>query len=65
MFISNLGETHPVIRRNEGVKYRLELARLIKKLNLAKYIKFYDEYLTLSDLLNFYSNRHLYFTSID
>ena len=33
-----LGETHPVIRRNEGEKYRLELAQLVRKLNLEKLI---------------------------
>ncbi len=61
-----LGETHPVIRRNEGEKYRLELASLIKKLGLAKYIKFYDQYLTLSDLLEFLQATDIYIsTSID
>ena len=37
-----LGETHPVIRRNEGEKYRLELADLITSLGLEKHVRFYD-----------------------
>ena len=47
-----IGETHPVIRRNEGEKYRLELVDLITKLKLQKYVKFYDQYLDIKDLLN-------------
>ena len=61
-----LGETHPVIRRHEGERYRLELAKLVKKLGLAKYVRFYDQYLSLSDLLEFLQATDIYIsTSID
>lgn len=61
-----LGETHPVIRRNEGETYRKELAKLITKLGLEKHVKFYDQYLTLPDLFDFLRATDLYIaTSTD
>jgi glycosyltransferase involved in cell wall biosynthesis len=58
-----LGETHPVIRRNEGEKYRLELAHLVKALGLEKHVKFYDQYLSLSDLLEFLQATDIYIST--
>lgn len=58
-----LGETHPVIRRNEGEKYRLELVRLVTKLGLKKHVKFYDQYLSLSDLLEFLQATDIYIST--
>lgn len=58
-----LGETHPVIRRDEGEKYRLELARLVTKLHLKKYVKFYDQYLSLPDLLEFLQATDIYIST--
>ena len=58
-----LGETHPVIRRNEGEKYRLELARLITTLGLKKNVRFYDQYLSLPDLLEFLQATDLYIST--
>jgi glycosyltransferase involved in cell wall biosynthesis len=55
-----LGETHPVIRREEGEKYRLELAKLVTKLGLKKHVKFYDQYLSLPDLLEFLQATDIY-----
>jgi glycosyltransferase involved in cell wall biosynthesis len=55
-----LGETHPVIRREEGEKYRLELAQLVTKLGLQKHVKFYDQYLSLPDLLEFLQATDIY-----
>ncbi|MBI3954743.1 glycosyltransferase [Candidatus Collierbacteria bacterium] len=61
-----LGETHPIIRRNEGEKYRLELAKLITELNLEKHVKFYDQYFNLPDLLEFLQATDVYIaTSIN
>lgn len=61
-----LGETHPIIRRDEGEKYRLELARQIAKLGLEKHVKFYDQYFTLPDLLEFLKAADIYIaTSIN
>jgi glycosyltransferase involved in cell wall biosynthesis len=58
-----LGETHPVIRRNEGEKYRIELLKLIKKLNLQKHVRFYDQYLNLTDLFKFLKATDVYISS--
>ncbi|PIY68581.1 hypothetical protein COY90_05250, partial [Candidatus Roizmanbacteria bacterium CG_4_10_14_0_8_um_filter_39_9] len=58
-----LGETHPVIRRNEGEKYRLELARLITKMNLKKHVRFYDQYLSLPDLQEFLQATDIYIST--
>lgn len=58
-----LGETHPVIRRNEGEKYRLELAHLVRTLGLEKHVKFYDQYLSLSDLLEFLQATDIYIST--
>lgn len=58
-----LGETHPVIRRAEGEKYRLELVSLVTKLGLEKYVKFYDQYLSLPDLLEFLQATDIYIST--
>ncbi len=55
-----IGETHPVIRRNEGEMYRLELAKLVRRLGLQKHVKFYDQYLSLPDLLDFLQATDIY-----
>jgi hypothetical protein len=61
-----LGKTHPVIARNEGEEYRLELAALIKKLKLQKHVRFYDQYFSLTDLLSFLKATDIYIaTSIN
>jgi glycosyltransferase involved in cell wall biosynthesis len=58
-----IGETHPVIRRKEGEKYRLELAQLIKTLGLRKHVRFYDQYLNLPDLLEFLQGTDIYIST--
>lgn len=58
-----LGETHPVIRRKEGEKYRIELIKLVSKLGLQKHVKFYDQYLALSDLFTFLKATDIYISS--
>jgi glycosyltransferase involved in cell wall biosynthesis len=55
-----LGETHPVLRRSEGEKYRLELIALVKKLGLTKFVKFYDKYFTLEALLRYLQATDIY-----
>ncbi len=55
-----LGQTHPHARRKEGEKYRLELSRLVTKLGLEKHVKFYDQYLDLTDLIKFLKASDIY-----
>lgn len=58
-----LGQTHPVVLRNEGEKYRNKLLRLITKLGLQKYVKFYDQYLNLPDLFDFLKATDIYIST--
>lgn len=58
-----LGETHPVIRRSEGEKYRLELVKLITKLGLKNHVKFYDQFFGLPDLFDFLRATDIYVCS--
>lgn len=58
-----LGETHPVIRRNEGEEYRIELIKLVRKLGLQKHVKFYDQYLSLPNLFSFLKATDIYISS--
>lgn len=55
-----LGETHPVVRRHEGESYRIELALLVTKLGLDDHVKFYDQYLSLPDLIEFLKATDIY-----
>lgn len=58
-----LGETHPVVRRNEGEQYRIELSHLVTKLGLKKHVKFYDQYLSLPDLFEFLKATDIYIST--
>ena len=58
-----LGKTHPIVRRNEGESYRSELENLVLKLGLKKHVKFYDQYLTLAELLEFLKATDIYISS--
>lgn len=61
-----LGETHPIIRRREGEKYRIRLLQLVNKLNLENHVQFYDQYLNLTDLIGFLKATDMYIaTSIN
>ncbi len=46
-----IGETHPVIRKKEGEKYRNELIKLVNKLGLKNNVKFYNKYLTQEEII--------------
>jgi len=54
-----IGETHPVVRREEGEKYRNQLINLTKKLGLENNVKFYNKYLSLNEII-----QHLLATDI-
>jgi glycosyltransferase involved in cell wall biosynthesis len=55
-----LGATHPLIRRQEGEKYRNKLKRIIVKHKLQEYVKFYDKYLELNELIDFLKATDIY-----
>lgn len=46
-----MGETHPVIRKEEGENYRNELIKLVNKLGLKNNVKFCNKYLTLQEII--------------
>lgn len=58
-----LGQTHPVVVRNEGEKYRIKLLRLITKLGMDKHVRFYDQYLSLPELFEFLQATDVYIST--
>ncbi len=58
-----LGETHPVIRRQQGEQYRIRLLKIIAKYSLKKHVKFYDQYLSLKDLFAFLKATDIYIST--
>ena len=55
-----IGATHPVVRRQEGEKYRNKLKKLIVKHKLTKHVKFYNKYLELSELIDYLKATDIY-----
>ena len=47
------GETHPVVREEEGEKYRNQLKKLVKELELQKHVKFYNKYMALQEVIDY------------
>ncbi len=61
-----IGKTHPNVIKEEGERYRETLQAEIKKLNLQHNVKFINQYLPLSDLLEYLQLTDIYlFTSKD
>lgn len=48
-----VGETHPIVRRHEGEKYRNKLIKLVNKLGLNNNVKFYNKFISLEELLQY------------
>jgi glycosyltransferase involved in cell wall biosynthesis len=57
-----LGQTHPVIRRNEGETYRESLASLVAKYGLQKNVLLVDRYLGFDELINYLQATDIYLT---
>lgn len=55
-----IGETHPRVRREEGEKYRNQLLRLVKKLDLLSNVKFYNKYLNLAEIIDYLRATDIY-----
>lgn len=58
-----IGETHPVVRKNEGEKYRNSLIRKVKKLGLEKNVKFYNKYLNLQEIIDYLLATDIYISA--
>lgn len=48
-----IGETHPVVRKEEGESYRNFIEQKVKKLKLGKNVKFYNKYVTLEEIVQY------------
>ena len=57
-----LGQTHPVIRRNEGESYRESLRDLIAKYGLETNVQLVDKYLEFDELVNYLAATDIYLT---
>jgi len=61
-----IGETHPAVRKNEGEEYRNKLVKIVKKLKLQNYVKFYNKYLTLEEIVSYLIASDIYIcTNLD
>jgi len=57
-----LGETHPVVLRQEGESYRNSLKRLIKQLGVGDNVEFVNHYLTLEEIISYLRATDVYIT---
>ncbi len=57
-----LGQTHPVIRRNEGETYRESLQASIIEYGLHDNVRLVDHYLAFSELINYLQATDIYLT---
>ncbi|MEK7548425.1 MAG: ComEC/Rec2 family competence protein, partial [Patescibacteria group bacterium] len=57
-----IGETHPVIFRQEGESYRRELEELVDDLKLSRQVTFINKYLALDQLINYLVASDIYVT---
>ena len=58
-----IGETHPGERKKQGEKYRNFLNREISRLGLKNNVKFYNEYLSLEEIIEFLKATDIYISS--
>ncbi len=58
-----IGQTHPVVRKNEGERYRLFLESRIRALGLQKHVKFYNKYLRLGEITKYLRATDVYISS--
>ena len=58
-----VGETHPVILRNEGEIYRESLVKLAKKYHVSKSIRFVNKYLDDDQLRRYYQAADFFITA--
>ena len=57
-----IGQTHPVVLKNDGEKYRNFLKEKIKQSNLEDNVKFIDEYISLDELVEWLKVIDIYIT---
>ena len=57
-----LGETHPVVRRQEGESYRESLAQLVRDYGLQNNVHLIDKYLDFDELVSYLEATDIYLT---
>lgn len=57
-----IGETHPVVKKRYGEKYRRQLENLVKDYKLEDHVKFINKYLSLEDLVDYLRATDIYIT---
>lgn len=57
-----LGETHPVVRRQEGESYRESLQQLVRDLGLQNNVQLIDKYLDFDELVSYLEATDIYLT---
>lgn len=57
-----VGETHPVVKANEGEKYRDSLKALAHELNVDDHVRFIDKYLNIDELMGYVGTSDIYVT---
>lgn len=57
-----IGETHPLVRRREGERYRNKLKQIVNKLGLKGNVKFYNKYLPLEEICKYLQATDVYVT---
>jgi glycosyltransferase involved in cell wall biosynthesis len=57
-----LGQTHPVVRRNEGEVYRESLEKLVAEYDLANNVRLVDRYLGFDELVQYLQATDIYLT---
>jgi glycosyltransferase involved in cell wall biosynthesis len=58
-----LGETHPVLRKQEGEKYRNFLMAEVSRLGLKNHVKFYPKYMTIEEIVQYLKASDIYLAS--
>lgn len=48
-----IGETHPVVKKLEGEKYRESLEKIVREEKLEKNVRFLNQYFSLDDIINY------------
>jgi len=55
-----IGETHPMVKKEEGEKYRNELMNEIEKLGLKNHVRFFNKFLSLQEIIEYLSATDIY-----
>ncbi len=58
-----IGETHPLVLKKEGERYRNFLEARVEALGLHAHVKFYNKYLTLQEIVKYLQATDIYISS--